>query len=156
MNPEEVIQNLETRIKELEDSNLRTYADFENTKKRLEREKTQSLEYAYEKIAKDLLPVIDALEMALKSVDDSEITDEIKVKFKEGLSFTLENFLKTLERYGITQIPAEGEFNPQLHECILQAPSEQHQEGEIVQTLQKGYQYKERVLRAALVSVCKH
>ena len=61
-------ESLENKIKELEDQYLRTYADFENTKKRLMREKDQALEYAYEKIAKDLLPSIDTLEIALKTI----------------------------------------------------------------------------------------
>lgn len=147
---------LEAKIKELEDSYLRVHADFENTKKRLEREKFQALEYAYEKIAKDLLPVVDTLEIALKSASEiSGEESELQAKFKEGLELTLDNFSKVLQRHGIEMIACEGEFDPHLHECIMQVPSPSHQEGEIVQVFQKGYRYKERVLRPAMVSIAK-
>lgn len=147
---------LEAKIKELEDSYLRVHADFENTKKRLEREKFQALEYAYEKIAKDLLPIVDTLEIALKSANEvSGEESELQAKFKEGLELTLDNFSKVLQRHGIEMITCEGEFDPHLHECIMQVPSPSHQEGEIVQVFQKGYRYKERVLRPAMVSIAK-
>ncbi|NLU33997.1 MAG: nucleotide exchange factor GrpE [Wolinella succinogenes] len=147
---------LEAKIKELEDSYLRVHADFENTKKRLEREKFQALEYAYEKIAKDLLPIVDTLEIALKSANEvSGEESELQAKFKEGLELTLDNFSKVLQRHGIEVIACEGEFDPHLHECIMQVPSPSHQEGEIVQVFQKGYRYKERVLRPAMVSIAK-
>lgn len=147
---------LAAKVKELEDSYLRMHADFDNTKKRLEREKSQALEYAYEKIAKDLLPVIDTLEMALKNMGESSVENpELHAKFKEGLELTLDNFSKVLERHGIEAIASEGEFDPHLHECIMQVPSETHGEGKIVQVFQKGYRYKERVLRPAMVSISK-
>ncbi len=161
---ENVLENLEAqddidalhaKIKELEDKYLRNHADFENTKKRLEREKAQSLEYAYENFAKELLPVIDSLEAGIVSVDGSCIEESMKDKFKEGLLLTLENFKKVLERYGITEIVAIGEFNPNVHNAVMQEDSPEHEDGQIVQILQKGYQYKERVLRPALVKVCK-
>ena len=79
----------------------------------------------------------------------------MKEKFKEGLLLTLENFKKVLERYGITEIVAVGEFNPNVHNAVMQEDSPEHEDGQIVQILQKGYQYKERVLRPALVKVCK-
>lgn len=157
--PVEILQTqnreLEAKIKELEDSNLRTHADFENTKKRLVREKDQALEYAYEGFSKEILPVIDSLEAAISSLNDSCLEEEMKAKFKEGLDLTLENFKKVLERYGIVAIPLQGEFNPHLHNAIMQEESQEHEDGEIIQTLQKGYQYKERILRPALVKVCK-
>lgn len=152
---QEDIDALHARIKELEDKYLRNHADFENTKKRLEREKAQSLEYAYESFAQELLPVIDSLEAGIVSVDGSCIEESMKDKFKEGLLLTLENFKKVLERYGITEIVAVGEFNPNIHNAVMQEDSPDHEDGQIVQILQKGYQYKERVLRPALVKVCK-
>lgn len=146
---------LRAQFKELEDRYLRTHADFENVKKRLEREKTQSLEYAYEAFAKDLLPVMDTLESAIASVDGSSIEESMKDKFKEGLLLTLENFHKVFERYGITEISEGGEFDPNLHNAVKQSNSPEHEDGQIVQVLRKGYRYKERVLRAAYVNVCK-
>ncbi len=76
-------------------------------------------------------------------------------KLREGVSLTLDNLIKTFERNGIKQIAVTGEFDPEMHEAIMQAPSDEVEEGHIVATLQKGYIFKDRVIRPALVSVCK-
>lgn len=151
-------ESLENKIKELEDQYLRTYADFENTKKRLMREKDQALEYAYEKIAKDLLPSIDTLEIALKTIKESkENSDQTEIlgKIEEGIALTLDNLLKTLAKHGIEPIDASGEFDPNFHDAIMQVQSDSHNAGEIVAEMQKGYKYKERVLRPSMVSIAK-
>lgn len=151
-------ESLESKIKTLEDQYLRTYADFENTKKRLIREKDQALEYAYEKIAKDLLLSIDTLEIALKSIKDAKENlqeGEIIEKIEEGIALTLDNLLKTLAKHGIEPILASGEFDPNFHDAIMQVQSDTHKAGEIVAEMQKGYKYKERVLRPSMVSIAK-
>ncbi len=148
--------SLEEKLKECEDRYLRTHADFENVKKRLEREKYQLLEYAYEKFAKDLLPVIDSLEMAMQSSKNEQLdSKELLEKLQEGIGLTLENFAKAFNKHGIDLIECEGEFDPHLHDAVMQVASEEHDEGQIVQLLQKGYKYKERVLRPSMVSICK-
>ncbi len=153
---EESIDGLRDKLKEAEDKYLRVHADFENTKKRLEREKYQLLDYAYEKFAKDLLPVIDSLDMALAS-SQNENADKAELfeKLKEGISLTMDNFIKVFKNHGVDIVDTNEGFDPHLHEAIMQTPSETHDEGAIVAVLQKGYKYKERVLRPALVSVCK-
>lgn len=143
--------NYEEKFKNLEQEYLRVYADFENVKKRLEREKYQALEYCYEGIAKDLLPVIDTLEKALESAKEAK-----EEAIGEGIKLTLENLLKVLNKHGIEMISQEGDFDPLLHDAIMQVPSSEIEEGKIVQTLQKGYKYKERTLRPAMVSVAKN
>jgi len=144
------------KIKELEDRYLRTHADFENTKKRIEREKYQLLEYANEKFSKDLLSIADALEMALNaSNNESADSAELLAKMRDGISLTLENLHKVFNRHGIEKIESLGGFDPNFHEAVMQVVSESHNEGEIVQMLQQGYKYKDRVLRPAMVSVCK-
>ena len=151
-------ESLENKIKELEDQYLRTYADFENTKKRLMREKDQALEYAYEKIAKDLLPSIDTLEIALKTIKESkENSDQTEIlgKIEEGIALTLDNLLKTLAKHGIEPIDASGEFDPNFHDAIMKVQSYSNNAGEIVAEMQKGYKYKERVLRPSMVSIAK-
>lgn len=151
-------ESLKDKIKVLEDQYLRTYADFENTKKRLIREKDQALEYAYEKIAKDLLSSIDTLEIALKSIKDAKENlqeGEIIEKIEEGIALTLDNLLKTLAKHGIEPILASGEFDPNFHDAIMQVQSDTHKPGEIVAEMQKGYKYKERVLRPSMVSIAK-
>ncbi|MGE4294369.1 MAG: nucleotide exchange factor GrpE [Campylobacterales bacterium] len=143
-------EDCETKLKEAEDRYLRAYAEFENIKKRLEREKYQAIDYASEQFAKDLLPVMDALEMALK-IDDPGQFD----KLKEGVGLTRSNLLKAYEKHGISAVGHDEGFDPNVHEAIMQAASDEHEENAIVQVLQQGYRYKERVLRPSLVSVCK-
>ncbi len=148
---ESVEPSIEERYKELEDKYLRAYADFENVKKRVEKEKQMAIDYTNEKFAKDMLPIIDSLELALAHSGEAVEGD----KLREGVSLTLDNLIKTFERNGIKQIAVTGEFDPEMHEAIMQAPSDEVEEGHIVATLQKGYIFKDRVIRPALVSVCK-
>lgn len=153
-NPQEddKTQDYQSKYLELEKEYLRTHADFENVKKRLEREKSLALEYAYEKIAKDLLPVLDTLEKALESAINSNANEGII----QGLELTIENLCKVLNKHGIECIMCEDEFDPNIHECVIQVPCNDKLEGQIVQVLQKGYKYKERVLRPAMVSIAKN
>lgn len=144
-------ENFEEKFKNLEQEYLRVHADFENVKKRLEREKYQALEYCYEGIAKDLLPIVDTLEKALESAREAK-----EEAISDGIKLTLDNLLKVLGKHGIEVIAQEGEFDPQHHDAIMQVPSSEVEEGQIVQTLQKGYKYKERVIRPAMVSVAKN
>lgn len=144
-------ENFEEKFKNLEQEYLRVHADFENVKKRLEREKYQALEYCYEGIAKDLLPIVDTLEKAHQSAIEAQ-QDAIS----NGIKLTLDNLLKVLSKHGIEVIAESGEFDPQHHDAIMQVPSNDVEEGQIVQTLQKGYKYKERVIRPAMVSVAKN
>lgn len=142
-------ESIKQAFKELEDKYMRVYADFENTKKRLERDKNQALEYAYEKIAKDLLPVLDALESAKEAAKDNPA-------ILEGISHIKENLLKVLSKHGIEEVDASGEFDPNSHECIMQVANPEVQNGHIAQIMQKGYRYKERTLRPAMVAVAKN
>jgi molecular chaperone GrpE len=148
---EPVEVDAEAKYKELEDKYLRAHADFENTKKRLEKEKQMAIDYTNEKFAKEMLPIIDSLELALAhSGEESETS-----KLREGVSLTLDTLVKAFERNGIKQIPTSGAFDPEMHEAIMQAPSDEIEEGHIVATLQKGYIFRDRLIRPALVSVCK-
>jgi len=138
----------EEKLKELEDRYLRTHAEFENIKKRLEKEKYSAIEYASEKFAKDLLPTLDALEAALKT-DDKEQFDQLR----EGVQLTLDGLVKTFKKHGIEPVSHEAGFDPNIHEAVMQLPSEEHESGAIVQVMQQGYIYKERTLRPSLVSI---
>ena len=140
----------EEKLKEAEDRYLRTYAEFENIKKRMEKEKVQAIDYAQEKFAKDLLPVLDSLELALRTEDASAFE-----QLKEGVRLTMENLQKVFERHGISQLAHEEGFDPNYHEAVMQVDSPDHEDNAIVQVMQQGYAYKERVLRPSLVSICK-
>jgi len=152
---EEKIIKLQEEIANLNDRLLRNEAEYQNIKKRMEREKARAIEYAYEGFASDMLNVIDSLENGAKSFDihDGE-NDELYRKVKEGFNLTLEQFQKVFEKHGISPID-ETQFNPNVHNAIMQVESEEHKEGELVKVFQKGYKIKDRVLRAAMVSVAK-
>lgn len=140
---------MQQAYKELEEKYMRAYADFENVKKRLERDKNQALEYAYEKIAKDLLPILDALDNAKAAAKEHSA-------ILEGIALVQDNFLKILSRHGVEAIDTSGEFDPNLHECIMQVAKPEAQDGQIAQVMQQGYKYKERTLRPAMVAVVKN
>ncbi len=143
-------------LKACEDKYLRMHAEFENVKKRMEREKDKSVAYAQEAFARDLLPVMDSLELALASIPtEDEIEDEHLKKLREGVQLTLDQFVKTFEKHHIKVIDIDEGFDPNFHDAVMQVESDEHEKGQIVQVLQKGYTYKERVLRPAMVSVAK-
>jgi len=144
---------LQKEIIELKDKYARVHADFDNIKKRLEREKYTAVEYANEKFAKDMIPVIDSLEMALKSADADANAEELISKLKEGIELTLKQFTTALEKHGVTRVSHEEPFDPNIHNAIQSVDSDDVASGEIVQTFQRGYKYKERPLREAMVVV---
>lgn len=152
---EEKIAKLEAQLKESEDKYLRVHADFENIKKRLEREKYQAIDYASEKFAKDLLAPIDTLELAIQSAKLELGADELLAKLKEGIELTIKNFNSTFEKHNISKIETDGEFDPNVHNAVMQVDSADHEDGAIVSELQKGYLLKDRLLRPAMVSICK-
>ncbi len=150
---EDKIAKLEAQLKESEDKYLRVHADFENIKKRLEREKYQAIDYASEKFAKDLLAPIDSLEMALASANVDLDAAELLGKLKEGIELTIKNFNTTFEKHNISKIETDGEFDPNVHNAVMQVDSAEHESGQIVTELQKGYMLKDRLLRPSMVSI---
>ena len=150
------VEQLKAKVSELEDRYLRANADFDNMKRRLEKEKMQAISYAHEVFARDLLPVIDSLEMAILAGNNQEVESaELLGKVKEGIELTIEQFKKAFEKHGIELVNIEGVFDPNFHEAVMQLESDEKQSGEILQVFQKGYKIKERVLRPAMVSIAK-
>ncbi len=153
---EEAIQKLNEKNEELEDKYLRAIADFENIKKRMEREKMQAVSYANEEFARDLLPVIDSMDFAAESASKAnKEEDEYAKKIEEGINLTIEQFKKVMLKHNIELIDIKDGFNPHYHDAVMQVESNEHNEGEIVELLQKGYKIKDRVLRPAMVSIAK-
>jgi molecular chaperone GrpE len=152
---EDKLALLEAKLKDSEERYLRVHADFENIKKRLEKEKYQAIDYASEKFAKDLLSPIDTLEMALAAEEAATnlSAEDLLAKLKEGVELTIKNFYTAFEKHNITVVETDGEFDPNFHNAIMQVESEEKQSGEIVQVLQKGYMLKDRLLRPAMVSI---
>jgi molecular chaperone GrpE len=146
------VAEAEAKAKEAEDKFLRTHADFENIKKRLEREKYSAIDYASEKFAKDLLAPIDAMQMAILSANADIPAADLVEKLKEGIELTVKAFNTAFEKHDITEVEYD-EFNPDYHNAVQQVASEDVESGQIVMVMQKGYKFKDRLLREAMVSV---
>jgi len=151
------LERLKAEASEWKDKFLRAHADFENTKKRLNRDKSMAISYANESFSKDILAVMDSFDQALLAIAkaEEEESSEVIAKMKEGVTLTYEQLKKILEKNSITEIGCEGEFDPNLHQVIMQVESDEHEDGHIVQVMQKGYMIKDRVLRPSMVSTKK-
>ncbi len=163
-NPEVMEDNASSELEDLrasvaswEDKFLRTHASFENSKKLLQKDKVAAVAYANESFANDILSVMDSFESALATIDstNTQNSSEVLEKIKEGLTLTYGQLTKVLEKNSIKAVECEGQFNPEVHQAIMQVESAEHEAGDIVQVLQKGYTIKERVLRPAMVSTAK-
>jgi len=161
-NEEETIEvdPLEAALAEVadyKDKYLRAHADFENSKKRLEKDKMNAVSYANESFAKDILAVMDSFENALASMEnaDEDNSSEVLVNMKEGVNLTFDQLKKILEKNSIKEVDCSGEFDPEVHQAIMQVESDDHEVGDVVQVMQKGYTIKDRILRPAMVSTCK-
>jgi molecular chaperone GrpE len=139
------------------DKYLRAHADFENAKKRLEKDKMNAVSYANESFAKDILAVLDSFDNALSSIEsaEGENSSEVLEKMKEGVTLTYNQLKKILEKNQIKEIDCKGEFDPEVLKAFMQVESDEHESGDVVQVMQKGYTIKDRVLRPAMVSTCK-
>lgn len=149
---EEALAKLTAERDELKDRVLRLAAETENFKKRLERNKAESLRRANESFAKDLLPVLDNLARALGHAQDPGNQGPLA----EGVALTNQELLKVLERHGLEKIEALGQsFNPEFHEAMMQQEDPSQDENTVLMELQKGYLFQGRLLRPAMVVVSK-
>lgn len=149
---------LSQKEKELEEARnrlLRLHADFDNFRKRSQKEKEEWYQYASVGILEKLLPVVDNFERALTSLDTQ--SEEVK-GLLAGINMIYRQLVETLQKEGLEAIQSVGEiFDPNLHEAILQVPQEEgQQDSQVVEELRKGYRFKERVLRPTLVKVAKN
>lgn len=147
--PEE--KPIEEEQEELREKYLRLYAEFENYKKRIVKDKEWLVRYANESLIYELLPSIDHLEIALQHSGA-----DVSQGLKEGVEITLREMMRTLEKFGLTQIESTGKpFNPEFHHAMSQVQREDIPEGMVVEELRRGYIYRDKVLRASFVSVSK-
>ncbi len=131
---------------------LRAYADLENYKKRVEKERADTLKYGNEELMRDLLPFMDNLERAIEHAS-SEINNNPRALI-EGVQLTLKDLRTALEKHGLKAIESVGKpFDPSLHEAMMQVESEAHDPQIVVEEFQKGYLIRDRLLRPARVSV---
>ncbi len=144
------VSQLEKQVSELNDRFLRSAAEFDNYKKRTDAEKSDFFAYANEKLILDLLPVLDDFERALKSYNEKHNAES----FKKGVQLVYEKFKKTLEKLGLKEIKSTGkEFDVNLHEAIMQQPDAKAAPNTILDTAEKGYHLKDKVIRHSKVVV---
>jgi molecular chaperone GrpE len=153
---ESLVRELEQKTNEAAAANdkcLRTYADFENYRKRMQREIADFRKYANEQFALELLPVVDHMGLALKHAGESGETAQ---GMQQGVEQVYKQLRDALEKIGIKQFVAEGEpFDPARHDAMMQVVTDEVPENTVVQVMQDGYLYHEKVLRHAKVGVSK-
>jgi molecular chaperone GrpE len=150
----EALKKENEELKQKLDEALRAYAKCENDKKILKKETDALIDYAYEKFAKDLLPVVDSLELAIVHANDIEDKAEAFDKLVEGVELTLKKMLDTFKNHGIEPVEHD-EFNPEIHQAVQQVQSDEHEDGAIVDIYQKGYKLKDRLIRPSMVTINK-
>lgn len=147
-----LLEQKESEIQSLKEKLLRQAADMENTRKRLERDRTEAVAYANESLIRELLPVVDNLERAIQHAEQ----DTDNQTLLEGVKMTHKHFLDTLARFGCRPFESRGkDFDPCFHEAILQQETEEFPPNRVIQEFQKGYTLHDRLLRPALVAVSK-
>lgn len=138
------------RIEELTDQVKRQMAEFENFRKRTEKEKNQMYEIGAKSIVEKILPVVDNFERGLAAVPEEQKSDA----FVDGMDKIYKQMMTMLAEAGVTPIEAEGkEFDPEFHNAVMQVESEEYESGVIAQELQKGYMYRDSVVRHSMVAV---
>ncbi len=150
----EKLANGAAKAQEYWDKFLRQQADFENIRKRMERERLEFQKYANEDVIVDLLGILDDLE---RSVEAAEKKQENFDAFLKGIEMILVHLYDLLKRYGVKPIVAKGgKFDPHVHEALMQTETPEHRDGEVLEELQKGYKLNDRVVRTAKVRVAKN
>lgn len=141
------IESLKQELEQKNDLLLRTAAEFDNFKKRTEREKTTVAEFAKAGLIKQLLPILD-------NIDRAAATDKANPDYIKGIEMIVKQFEGIASNLGIVEIASEGDaFNPELHEAVMHIEDETLGENVIAQVLQKGYKIGDTVIRAAMVKV---
>jgi molecular chaperone GrpE len=144
-------ERLTTELKVTNDKYLRLYAEFENYKKKVQKDKEELVKYANEKIILELLPVIDSLEMALEH-SKNETTGGIA----QGVENTLKELLRVLQKFGFTPIEAINKpFDPAVHHAMSVVERWDVEENRVIEVFRKGYMFRDKIIRAPLVGVSK-
>ena len=143
---------LEDKIKNLEEALLRSQAELINYKRRKDEETNRIIKYAEEDILKGFLPILDNFERAI-SMDDDNLEDEVS-KFLEGFKLMYKQIKDLLTKFEVKEMECLGkEFDPTYHQAVTTGKDESKKSGIILEVLQKGYMYKDKVLRTAMVKV---
>ena len=147
---QEKIEKLEEEVKASEDKYLRLYAEFENFKRRKNQEIEMNNIYKSQKVITEILPSLDNLERALQVDSDNE---EVKA-LRKGVEMVYEGILNALKSEGVEVVETENvQFDPNIHHAVMQGEESDKESGVILDTFQKGYKLKDRVIRPAMVKV---
>ena len=148
--PDKKQEAMKDKIDELEDRVKRQMAEFDNFRKRTEKEKTAMFETGAKSVIEKILPVVDNFERGLASIPEEE-----KGKpFAEGMEMIYKQLMDEFEKMEVKPIPAVGEeFNPEFHNAVMQVESEEYDTGIVAQELQRGYTYRDSVVRHSMVAV---
>lgn len=146
------IEKLKLALNASNDKAVRAQAEMLNFKRRKEEETSSLLKYANEDVMKSLLPIVDNFERAIK-LDDNDLSDELS-KFLSGFKMIYTSVIDILNKFEVKEIVAEGvEFDPKIHQAVLMEHDETKPHNVVIEVLQKGYTYKDRVIRPAMVKV---
>lgn len=146
----EKIEKLEEKLADLEDKRVRQLAEFENFRKRSEKEKSQMFEVGAKTVVEKMLPVVDNFERGLLAVPE----EEKDTPFVQGVELVYKQFMTALNELGVTPIEAVGqEFDPNLHNAVMMVDDDTLESGTVAEEMQKGYMYKESVVRHSMVKV---
>ena len=141
---------LKQQLEEEQDRTVRLRADFENYKRRVQKDKEADYKYRAQSLLSDLLPVLDNLERALAV----EATSEEAISLTKGVDMVYRSLVAAVEKEGLESVESEGKpFDPNLHHAVMQEKDESQDSGIVLQELQKGYKLKDRILRPAMVKV---
>ena len=147
------IENLRQQLGENTDLMLRTQAEMDNLRKRTSRDIENAHKFALDKFIRELLPVIDSMELGISASDNASGDIE---SLREGLDLTLKKFLDTLEKFGVSVVAPQGDkFNPEKHEAVSMQAVDGMASGTVVTVMQKGYELNGRLVRPAMVIVAK-
>ncbi len=145
------IERLRKEATEMRELAQRKQAEFENYRKRMERERLELLRYAGADVVKEVLPVLDNLERALRAAAGA--TEQ---QIRDGVAIIHRQLQEILTRMGLSEVESQGKlFDPHVHEAVSQIETEAHPEGTVLEVFQKGYLFKDRMLRPAMVSVAR-
>ena len=147
----EAVGLIQTELEDTKNKYLRLYAEFENYKRRIQKDREELVRYGNESLLHDMLPVMDNLEMALK-----HSTDKVSHGLVKGVEITLREFQRVVEKYGLTPVPALGKpFDPSVHHAMTQVERADVADKTVVEEFRRGYLLGDKVLRPSLVAVSK-
>ncbi len=149
MQNNEELDQCKLEVAKWKEQTARIFADFENYKKRMDREQASWMQTAQLSILKDLLTVVDNFDRALS------VKQESQADMYTGIEMIYKSVVQVLQKYGVQEFASYEQFDPEFHEALMDIDSQNHTSGQIVQVLEKGFMIKDKVLRPAKVMVAK-